>query len=136
MSAGTLQMPADTPDRLLWTAGIAAGATLPHWPTLPIWVPGLLVLSIAWRLAAAMFGWPLPKTLARIALAILAFGAVLVQYQTINGLSAGTALLIVMVALKYLESKTARDQLVLIIIAYFLLFASLLVDRGFLMVLY
>lgn len=136
MTAATLQRPADTPDRLLWTAGIAAGATLPHWPSLPIWVPGLLCLSIAWRLGGAIFGWPLPNTLARIALAIFAFGAVLFQYQTINGLSAGTALLIVMVALKFLESRTARDQLVLIIIAYFLLFASLLVDHGFLMVLY
>ena len=136
MTNAALQIPADTPHRLLWTAGIAAGATLPHWPTLPIWVPGLLCLSIAWRLGGAIFGWPLPQTLARIALAILAFGAVLFQYQTINGLAAGTALLIVMVALKYLESRTARDQLVLIIIAYFLLFASLLVDRGFLMVLY
>ncbi|MDH3507377.1 MAG: hypothetical protein OEQ25_09590, partial [Gammaproteobacteria bacterium] len=97
MTAAALQMPADTPDRLLWTAGIAAGATLPHWPTLPIWVPGLLCLSIAWRLGGAIFGWPLPQTLARIVLAILAFGAVLFQYQTINGLAAGTALLIVMV---------------------------------------
>jgi len=136
MTAAALRIPADTPDRLLWTAGIAAGATLPHWPTLPIWVPGLLCLSIAWRLGGAIFGWPLPNTIARIALAILAFGAVLFQYQTINGLAAGTALLIVMVALKFLESRTARDQLVLIIIAYFLLFASLLVDRGVLMVLY
>ncbi len=136
MTAAALQRPADTPDRLVWTAGIAAGATLPHWPSLPIWVPGLLCFSIAWRLGGAIFGWPLPKTLARIGLAIVAFGAVLLQYQTINGLAAGTALLIVMVALKFLESRTARDQLVLIIIAYFLLFASLLVDRGFLMVLY
>jgi transglutaminase-like putative cysteine protease len=136
MTAAALQTPAETPDRLLWTAGIAAGATLPHWPSLPIWVPGLLCLSIAWRLGGAMFGWPLPTTIARVALAILAFGAVLFQYQTINGLAAGTALLIVMVALKFLESRTARDQLVLIIIAYFLLFASLLIDRGFLMVLY
>jgi len=126
----------DSPERLLWTAGIAAGATLPHWLSLPIWVPGLLALSIAWRLGSAKFGWPLPSMLGRIAFALLSFAAVLVQYQTINGLEAGTALLIVMVALKFLESRTARDQLVLIIIAYFLLFASLLVDRGFAMVLY
>ena len=23
--------------RLVWTAGICIGASLPHWPTLPIW---------------------------------------------------------------------------------------------------
>ncbi len=126
----------ETPERLVWAAGIAIGASLPHWPILPIWVPGLLLVAVAWRLGAARFGWPLPNMLVRIVFAFASFSAVLFQYQTINGLEAGTALLIVMVALKYLESKTARDQLVLMIIAYFLLFASLLVDRGFLMVIY
>jgi len=137
MTAAVASRPvSDTADRLLWTAGIAAGASLPHWPTLPVWVPVLLCLSIAWRLAGAMFRWPLPNMAARVALAILSFGAVLAQYRTINGLQAGTALLVVMVALKFLESRTSRDQMVLIIIAYFLLFASLLVDRGVPMVLY
>jgi transglutaminase-like putative cysteine protease len=136
MHDATKRAAEDSPDRLLWTAGIAAGASLPHWLTLPIWVPGLLCVSIAWRLGGARFGWPLPNTFARVAFALLSFAAVLIQYQTINGLEAGTALLIVMVALKFLESRTARDQLVLIIIAYFLLFASLLVDRGVAMVAY
>jgi len=123
-------------DRLMWTAGIIAGASLPHWSTVPAWVPGLLFVCIAWRLCGALWRWPLPKTLLRIALALLAFTAVLAQYQTINGVEAGSALLVVMVALKFLESHTHRDQLVLMIIAYFLVFASLLYDRGLLTLLY
>ena len=35
-----------------------------------------------------------------------------------------------MVALKFLETQNQRDQLVLIMIAYFLMFASVLTDRG------
>jgi len=126
----------ESPERLVWAAGIAVGASLPHWPTLPVWVPGLLIVAVAWRLGIAKYGWPLPNALLRVVFAVGSFAAVLIQFQTINGLEAGTALLIVMVALKYLESRTTRDQLVLMIIAYFLLFASLLVDRGFLMVIY
>ncbi len=116
--------------RLQWTTAIVAGATLPHWPTLPFWVPLLLGIAIAWRLAIAAFEWPVPIRTLRLLLALAAFCAVLVSYRTINGVEAGSALLVVMIALKVLESKGYRDQLVLIMLAYFLLFASLLTPRG------
>lgn len=118
-------------DRLLWTAAVVVGASVPHWPQQPVWIPVLLATSVAWRLAASLHGWPLPSRVARLTLAMVAFACVLLQYQTINGITAGSALLIVMVALKFLESRTQRDQLVLMIIAYFLVFAGLLYRRGF-----
>ncbi len=113
-------------DRLYWSAAIVVGASLPHWTQLPAWVPALLVVSLAWRLAGALTRWPLPSRGLRLALAFVAFSAVLVQYGTVNGLTAGSALLVVMVALKFLEARTQRDHLVLMIIAYFLVFAGLL----------
>jgi protein-glutamine gamma-glutamyltransferase len=116
--------------RLQWTTAIVAGATLPHWPTLPFWVPLLLGVAIAWRLAIAALEWPVPIRTLRLLLALAAFCAVLLSYRTINGVEAGSALLVVMIALKVLESKGYRDQLVLIMLAYFLLFASLLTARG------
>jgi len=116
--------------RLQWTAAIVVAATLPHWPTLPLWVPVLLGAAIAWRLAVAVRGWPMPIRTLRLLLALVAFCAVLATYRTINGVEAGSALLVVMIALKFLESKGHRDQLVLIMISYFLLFASLLTARG------
>ena len=119
-------------ERLLWTAGVVLGASLPHWPMLPVWIPALLGACVLWRLAAKLKGWPLPNRPLRLTLALLAFSGVLVRYGTVNGLSAGSALLVVMVALKFLESYTHRDQVVLMIIAYFLVFASLLHERGLL----
>jgi transglutaminase-like putative cysteine protease len=116
--------------RLFWTAGIVLGATLPHWSALPSWVPWLLSLAIAWRLAIAAFAWPVPRRFLRLVLAFIAFCAVLYQYRTINGVEAGSALLVVMIALKFLESNGHRDRLVLIMISYFLLFASLLAETG------
>jgi transglutaminase-like putative cysteine protease len=118
--------------RLFWTAGIVIGATLPHWSALPGWVPVLLAMAIAWRLAIAVFAWPVPLRLLRLLLAFAAFCAVLFEYRTINGVSAGSALLVVMIALKFLESNGHRDRLVLIMISYFLLFASLLTASGLL----
>jgi transglutaminase-like putative cysteine protease len=117
-------------ERLFWTAGIVIGATLPHWPSLPLWVTVLLGVAIAWRLAVAWAAWPVPIRPLRLVLAFGAFCAVLFQYRTINGVEAGSALLVVMIALKFLESNGHRDQLVLIMISYFLLFASLLSERG------
>jgi transglutaminase-like putative cysteine protease len=119
-------------ERLLWTAGVVLGASLPHWLVLPAWIPVLLGACILWRLAAKLKGWPLPNRPLRLSLALLAFSGVLMRYGTINGVTAGSALLVVMVALKFLESHTHRDQIVLMIIAYFLVFASLLYEGGLL----
>ena len=105
---------------------VVFGASIPHWSTLPLWIPVLLVASITWRMAATRLRLALPNRPARIALAFTAFGLVLLEYRTINGLTAGSALLVVMVSLKYLESHTQRDQLVLMLISYFLVFAGLL----------
>jgi transglutaminase-like putative cysteine protease len=123
-------------ERLLWTAAVVGGASAPHWPTLPVWIPLLLCACILWRLAARALHWPLPNRIFRLVLAFIAFVGVLMEYATINGVEAGSALLIVMVALKFLESRTHRDQIVLIIIAYFLVFASLLSDRSLLIAAY
>ncbi len=59
--------------RLQWTVAIVAGATLPHWPTLPFWVPLLLGVAIAWRLAIAALEWPVPIRTLRLLLALAAF---------------------------------------------------------------
>ncbi len=126
----------DTTDRLIWTAGVVAGASLPHWSTLPPWVPVLLCACIAWRLAGDLLTWPLPNTTVRLGLAALTFLAVLSRYHTLNGIEAGSALLVVMVALKFLETRTSRDELVLMVISYFLLFAGLLSQRSLGIVLY
>jgi transglutaminase-like putative cysteine protease len=123
-------------ERLLWAAAIVVAASLPHWPNLPIWIPALLCTCVAWRLAVVLRGWPLPPRALRLALAFVAFCAVLFVYRTVNGVQAGSALLVVMIALKFLETHDHRDQLVLIIIAYFLMFASLLTERSLLTALY
>lgn len=120
--------------RVLWTAAIVLGASLPHWSTLAAWIPALLLSAIGWRLGVAALGWPAVPRVVRLACAVSAFFVVLGQYRTLNGIEAGSALLVVMVALKFLESHKQRDQLVLLLIAYFLMFASLLVERGPLMV--
>lgn len=116
--------------RLLWTGAIVVGASLPHWVALAGWTLALLGGAVAWRLAVALYAWPMAPRWVRLPLAFIAFCGVLFQYRTLNGAEAGTALLVVMVAMKFLESSNQRDQLVLILISYFMMFASVLTERG------
>jgi transglutaminase-like putative cysteine protease len=116
--------------RLQWTTAIVALATLPHWTTLPFWVPLLLCFAIAWRLAIAAFEWPAPIRTLVLLLGLCGFIAVPFSYRTINGVDAGGALLVWAIALKVLESKGYRDQLLLIMLSYLLVFVSLLTARG------
>jgi transglutaminase-like putative cysteine protease len=116
--------------RLLWTAAIVFGASVPQWATLAPWITVLLLAAITWRFAVALRGWPMPPRALRILLAAGAFFGVLLEHRTLNGIEAGSALLVVMLALKLLESQGQRDQLVVIMISYFLIFASLLTERG------
>ncbi len=116
--------------RLLWTGAIVVGASLPHWLALAGWTLALLGGAVSWRLAVALYGWPMAPRFVRLPLALISFCGVLFQYRTLNGSEAGTALLVVMVALKFLESGSQRDQLVLILISYFMMFASVLTERG------
>ncbi len=134
MSGRTETQP--TTDRLIWTAGIVIGATVPHWSHLPIWAPLLLAAAVVWRLAAPVRAWPLPRAALRLGLAVAALAAVLHRYGTINGVEPGSALLVVMMALKFLETASQRDELVLIIISYFLVFASLLYSQSMPVALY
>jgi protein-glutamine gamma-glutamyltransferase len=116
--------------RLLWTAAIVVGTSLPHWPRLSPWIPLLLIAAVVWRFCVGVYGWPAPPRIVRLPLAVGVFFAVLLQYRTLNGVEAGTGLLVVMIALKFLESRDQRDQLVLLMISYFLMFAALLGERG------
>ena len=79
--------------RLTWTAGIVVGASLPHWSSLPVWMPALLVTCVLWRFAARLLRWPLPGRKLMWLLTFVSFGTVLYQFRTINGLQPGTALL-------------------------------------------
>ena len=129
------ELPLET-KRLLWTAAIVIGTSLPHWPALAAWMPALLLTAIGWRFGVSLFRWPMPARSIRLLFAFGAFVGVLLQYRTVNGVQAGSALLVVMVALKFLESRNQRDQLVLIMISYFLMFASLLSERGPVVIVY
>ncbi len=100
-------------------------------PALPLWVSLAIVVCIAIRLGLAMRGDDAPPRLLRAAVSALVIGVLFLQLRTFNGLAAGTALLALTSGLKLLETRTARDVRVVLLIVYFLSLASLLAGESF-----
>jgi transglutaminase-like putative cysteine protease len=124
-------MPAsENAGRLHWVIGALGAATLPHLGHLPPWVTLLLVVCVLWRLGMAGRGLPTPPGWLRVVFACLCFLGVVATYGTVNGLHPGSALLVVMMSLKLLETRGPRDLVVLMLIAYFLVFAGFLNSQG------
>jgi protein-glutamine gamma-glutamyltransferase len=113
---------------LAWTTAALTGGMLLHVDRVPLWVSAAAFVCVAWRLAAEMRAIRLPGRFAKVGVALMLIAAILVRFHTLNGLSAGTALLVVMGAIKLLETLTRRDRYVVIGTTMFLLLAACL-DR-------
>ncbi|HUX74942.1 MAG TPA: DUF3488 and transglutaminase-like domain-containing protein [Steroidobacteraceae bacterium] len=118
-------------ERLAWAAACLALALVALAATLPGWILITIAAAAAIRLGAAARGGDAPPAAPRAIVAVFAIGALLVQFHTVNGLAAGTALLALTGGLKLLETRTRRDLYVIILIVYFLCLAALLAGESF-----
>jgi transglutaminase-like putative cysteine protease len=118
-------------ERLTWVCGCLALALAPDVGRLPLWILATAAAAMAIRLTLAALGrGALPRAV-RIAVTVCAIAALLLQFRTFNGISAGTALLALVAGLKLLETRTRRDLCVVALIVYFLSLAALLVGSSF-----
>jgi transglutaminase-like putative cysteine protease len=101
----------------------------------PPWCIALAFACVGWRLAigAGVLRLPPATPLVRYvfaAITALCVLAVLMSFQTLNGLAAGTALLVLMGALKLAESRSRRDDGIVVAVALFMLLAAALADQS------
>jgi transglutaminase-like putative cysteine protease len=115
---------------LLWATLAFSTGVLLNCDRVPRWVPVATLAFVIWRLVAAYAAVRLPGVLFRSFLAVLLVASVLVNFHTLNGLSAGTALLVLMGAVKLLETRTQRDQFIVVAAGLFLLLAACLDRQG------
>lgn len=108
----------------------------PHFWQLPLWVSTLSVTVIVWRAVAAQRQWRLPGTLVRSALALAGFLGVYATYGRSTGQTVGTALLVVMLALKLTEMRARRDVMLVMFLLYFVMFTHFLVSQELWTILY
>ncbi|MBM4221584.1 MAG: DUF3488 domain-containing protein, partial [Gammaproteobacteria bacterium] len=116
--------------QLLWLLLLVLIVSAPHLKTLPPWVSGIILVAGAWRLGAAWKHLPLPGSIVRGTLTLASALAVGFTWRQISGLEAGSALLVLMLALKLLETHSARDRSLVVLIAWFVLFAAFLREQS------
>lgn len=85
-----------------------------------------LYAALGWRWLALQRSYPMPPRWVRMVLAVIGFVSVWALYGSINGPEPGMALLSVMVVLKLTEVQRVRDALMIVVLGYFIVFASYL----------
>ncbi len=125
-----LESSAESTGQLLWLTAAVLVAVLPHVPHVHPWVPLLVFGITAWRLYAAYQRHGLPTAWVRVPLTLFGFAGILLTYRQVSGIDAGSGLLMVMVAMKLLETRGHRDRAVVVFICFFLLFAAFLREQA------
>jgi len=121
---------------LLRLLAVIALVVAPHLFRMPPWIGALVVAIGTWRGLAAWRQWPLPPQWLKVAMVILAILVHGVTYGRVNGQHAGSALLVVMLALKLTEMQSRRDVLVVVGLCYFTMLTHFLFSQELWTVLY
>ena len=110
--------------------------TAPHALRVPWWLIALAAVLAAWRGYLAYARLRLPSRWLLLLIVITATLGVYFQYRTIFGRDAGVALLVAMLGLKLLETRTLRDSMLLIFLGYFLVITNFFYSQTILTGLY
>ena len=115
---------------LLWVCAASATGFLLHALQMPAWITLTALGLVGWRLAALFGAARLPGGIVRVTLGLALVAAVFARFRTLNGLVPGTAMLMLMAGIKLLETRSQRDQYVVLGGALFLLLAASLYDQA------
>lgn len=122
------RQPLDLRDTLWVAAGLSLVAA-PHASRLPWWTTALALTLATWRIYLGRARLALPRKSLLLGIVAAATAGIYVSYQTIFGRDAGVALLIIMLALKLLETRTKRDGMLLAFLGYFLVVTNFLYSQ-------
>jgi transglutaminase-like putative cysteine protease len=103
--------------------------TAPHAFYLPWWIILVTGTLIGWRAYLGYARYALPGRWMLLLIAGAATIGVFINYRTIFGREAGIALLVIMLGLKFLETRTLRDAVLLIYLGFFLVITNFLRDQ-------
>lgn len=113
----------------LWLTVSLVMVAAPHAQRLPWWLTLLTFTLIVWRVYLARVRLALPHRSILILVVMGSTAGVYLHYATIFGRDAGVALLVLMLALKVLETRTLRDGMLLIFLSYFLVITNFLYSQ-------
>ena len=108
----------------------------PHAAHLPIWITVIAAFTVALRAGFAWRGYGLPPNWLLAPLALAGAAGTWLSFGALFGRDAAVALLILMLSLKLMELRTARDAIVLVFLAYFAVVTNFLYSQTIVVGLY
>lgn len=96
----------------------------PHADHLPVWVSTLCAALLLWRVWLAYSGRPLPNRWLLMLVTFAGTGGIVYEYHTLFGREAGVTLLMLLATLKLMELRKARDAMVLVYLACFIIITN------------
>jgi transglutaminase-like putative cysteine protease len=96
----------------------------PHAEHLPVWVSGLCAGLLLWRGYLVYSGKPLPKRWQLMLVTLAGTAGIIFNFHTLFGREAGVTLLMLLAALKLMELRNARDAMVLVYLACFIIITN------------
>ncbi|MDX5299395.1 MAG: DUF3488 domain-containing protein, partial [Gammaproteobacteria bacterium] len=103
-----------------------------HVMRLPIWLTGCVTLLVLWSYMARTGRWRLPGRLLRLVVTIGLTAGFIIQFRGQFSVDAAAAFFVLTQALKWLELRTRRDAIVLIMIQLYLAAVGFLFDQALL----
>ena len=112
-----------------WLLLSLALVAAPHASHMPVWTIALTVMLLAWRAYVGYARLTLPNRWLLLLIALATAVGVFFNYRTIFGRDAGVTLLVVMLGLKLLETRTLRDAMLASFLCYFLVITNFLYSQ-------
>ncbi len=111
---------------ILWLTAAFLLAGAPHLLRIPTWITALVIVIAGIRLLQLRMRFTLPFRWLPALIGVVAAAGILLQYRTLFGRDAGVSLLVIMLALKLLETRNQRDGMLLGFLGCFLLVTNFL----------
>lgn len=121
---------------ILWVIAALCISMFPQLIGLPLHLIPITLLPIVWRLLAEFRHWkPMPMLL-RVTATVIAVTALVLTFGGLLGRSAAVSMLVLMLALKLLETFSIRDARIVASLSLFLCATQFLFSQGIPMIIY
>lgn len=115
-----------------WLLGSMAAVIVLHISHLALWISFFVLIIGSWRFYLAKKELPLPSLWLILPIAVAAVMGISFSYHGFFGRDASVALLCVMLALKWMESGSRRDYILVVFLGYFLTINAFLFTQSLL----
>ena len=115
---------------IAWVVLSLSIVSLPHLSRFPVWSVLLILILFLWRLICINHKSWLPPRWVLLVISLSSFVGIFIFYGTLIGKTAGSVLLVTLLAIKLHESQSKRDYMLLISLSFFIIVTNFLFSQS------